>query len=149
LPKNRADNRASGFTLIEVTIALAIAALGLGVLMAAAGTGLGQGDVADRYIEATRRAQSHLAGLGVLTPLRPGTQSGDDGGGYSWQARIFEPAMHAGAEPGAGPSAPGAAAQNPLGLYTVEVTLTWRSGMGTRSVTLRSQRLAPIADGNG
>jgi prepilin-type N-terminal cleavage/methylation domain-containing protein len=142
LSKSRADNRASGFTLIEVIIALAIAGLGLGVLMAAAGTGLGQSNFADQYIEATRRAQSHLAGLGVLTPLRPGTQSGDDGGGYSWQVRTSQAAMHAGA-------APGAAAQNPLGLYTVEVTLTWHSGMGTRSVTLRTQRLAHVSDANG
>jgi prepilin-type N-terminal cleavage/methylation domain-containing protein len=141
LPKNR-TSRTSGFTLIEVTIALAIAALGIGGLMAAAGAGLGQANFADQYIEATRRAQSHLAGLGVLTPLRPGTQSGDDGGGYSWQARIAQPAMHAGA--GVGP-----AGQSPLGLYSVEVTLSWRSDMGTRSVTLRSQRLAHVADGDG
>jgi prepilin-type N-terminal cleavage/methylation domain-containing protein len=148
LSKSRADNRASGFTLIEVIIALAIAGLGLGVLMAAAGTGLGQSNFADQYIEATRRAQSHLAGLGVLTPLRPGTQSGDDGGGYSWQVRTSQPAMHAGAEPTAGADF-GPGAQNPLGLYTVEVTLTWRSGMGTRSVTLRTQRLAHVGGGNG
>ncbi|HMI96151.1 MAG TPA: type II secretion system protein [Micropepsaceae bacterium] len=141
MPKNH-TSQTSGFTLIEVTIALAIAALGLGVLMEAAGTGLGYSNIADQYIEATRLAQSHLSAVGVLTPLRPGTQSGDDGGGYSWRSRISEPVMHAGA--GAGPTA-----QKPLGLYTVEVTLTWRGGMETRSVTLRSQRLAHIADGNG
>ena len=128
--------------MIEVTIALAIAALGLGVLMAAAGTGLRNGTLADQYIEATRRTQSHLASVGVLTPVRPGTLSGDDGDGYSWQSRISQPVIHTGASTGPG-------AQSPFGLYTVEVTLSWRSGFGTRSVTLRSQRLAHVADDNG
>jgi general secretion pathway protein I len=141
LSKKRAK-RISGFTLIEVTIALAIAALGLGALMAAVGTGLGQANFANQYIEATGRAQSHLAGLGVLTPLYPGMQTGDDGGGYSWQVRIAQPTMHVGADAGT-------KRQSPLGLYSVEVTLSWRGGMSTRSVTLRSQRLAHVGIGNG
>ena len=53
------------------------------------------------------------AALGTLTPMRPGEQSGDDGGGYSWRVRVSEPLTHAGA---------GTAAGKPLGLYTVEVT---------------------------
>jgi len=138
LSKNRAHN-SSGFTLIEAMVALAIAALGLGVLMAAAGTGLGNAALADRYIAATRRAQSHLAAIGTLTPLRPGVQSGNDGGGYSWQVRISQPVLHA----------PGPAATNPPALYTVEVTLSWRSGIGTRSLSLQSQRLGHVPDGNG
>jgi general secretion pathway protein I len=138
LSKNRAD---SGFTLIEVIVALAIAALGLGALMAATGTGLRNAALADQYIEATRRAQSHLAAIGTLTPLRPGIQSGDDGAGYSWQVRISSPVLHAQtAQPDM---------QKPLGLYTVDVVLTWRSGVSNRSVSLQSQRLGPIPDGNG
>lgn len=136
--KNRSDSPLSGFTLIEVMVALAIAALGLGVLMAAAGTGLGNATLADQYIDATRRAQSHLAAVGSLTPLRAGIQSGNDGGGYSWQVRISEPVLHA---PGMG--------KQPLGLYTVEVTLSWHSGVSTRSVSLQSRRLSYIPDANG
>src|SRR3954470_18047813 len=77
LSKNRARN-SSGFTLVEVTVALAVAALGLGLLMAAAGTGLRNAMLADQYIDATRRAQSHLAEIGRLAPLRPGLQLGND-----------------------------------------------------------------------
>ena len=139
MPKNCTDSRTSGFTLIEVTVALAIASLGLGALMAAAGTGLGNATLAGRYIDATRRAQSHLSAVGTLTPLRPGVQSGNDGGGYSWLVRISEPMLHA----------PGPVPHKLLGLYTVEVTLTWRTGVSTRSVSLQSQRLAYVADNNG
>ena len=140
MSKNHTDGRAFGFTLIEVTVALAIAALGLGVLMAAAGTGLGQSKLADQYIEATRRAQSRLALLDAAIQPQPGTQFGDDGGGYSWQSRISDPVRHAGSKERAG--------SDELGLYSVEVTLTWRAGAGEKNVTLRSQRVAHVSNAN-
>ena len=124
----------SGFTLIEVVVALAIAALGLSFLMAAASTGLGNAGLADQYIEATRRAQSHLAELGVTEPLHPGIRSGDDGGGYSWRSRVSAPRVH-----DAVPTPEGIA---PLGLYAVEMVISWRNGDSIKSVSLQSQRIA-------
>lgn len=123
----------SGFTLIEVVVALAIAALGLSFLMAAASTGLGNASLADQYIEATRRAESHLAELGVTAPLHQGVRAGDDGNGYSWRSQISPPKFDA------PPTSEGAA---PLGLYAVEVTISWQSLGSIRSVSLRSQRVA-------
>ena len=145
MSKNRTDiarrgSPGEGFTLIEILVALAIASLGLGFLMMAAGTGLGNAGIADQYIEATRRAQSHLAVLGVTAPLRAGDTSGDDGGGYSWRVRISEPSMHA--------AGPAGSAQPPLGLYTVDVTMSWRNGISIKTVSLRSLRLARGSDGN-
>jgi general secretion pathway protein I len=139
LKKNRADggghrSAQSGFTLFEVVVALAIAALGLSFLMAAASTGLASAGLADQYIEATRRAQSHLAETGVTEPLHPGVRAGDDGGGYSWRSRISPPRLH-----DAPPASEGMA---PLGLYAVEVTISWRTGDSIKSVALRSQRVA-------
>lgn len=124
----------SGFTLIEVVVALAIAALGLSFLMAAASTGLGNASLADQYIEATRRAQSHLAELGVTERLVAGIRSGDDGGGYSWRSRISPPQLHDALQAPEGVAA--------LGLYAVEVTISWRTGDSIRNVSLRSQRIA-------
>ena len=49
---------ASGFTLIEVLVALAIAGMGLAALLVAVNQGLAGVGSADQYIEATRRAQS-------------------------------------------------------------------------------------------
>jgi general secretion pathway protein I len=139
LKKSQADRKLrcsaqSGFTLIEVVVALAVAALGLSFLMAAASTGLGNAGLADQYIEATRRAQSHLAELGVTEPLHPGVRAGDDGGGYSWRSWISSPRLHD------RPPAPEGIV--PLGLYAVEVTISWRSGDSIKSVSLRSQRVA-------
>lgn len=135
----RASTRERGFTLIEVLIALAIAGLGLAALMAAASTGLGNAKRAGQYIEATRRAQSHLALIGATTPLQPGDWSGDDGAGFSWRVRIAPPAVHA--------AAPGGEAASSI--YTLEVTIGWQSGGTANSVTLQSQRLASAPQNNG
>jgi general secretion pathway protein I len=135
LSKSHGDRAHSGFTLVEVIVALAIAGLGLALMIAAAGAGLGNAGEADRYIDATRRAQAHLAALGVTTTLRPGEQSGDDGGGYSWRVRVSEPVLHAS----------DAQAAKVLGLYTVEVTISWRDARSSRNVSLLSQRLVQVA----
>jgi hypothetical protein len=83
-------------------------------------------------VEATRRAQSHLAEIGITTPLVPGVRSGDDGGGFSWTAWISAPTGHETGE---------ASAEMPaLGLYRVEVTIQWRDGVFVRSISLHSQR---------
>jgi general secretion pathway protein I len=139
LKKSQADRRRyrstqSGFTLIEVVVALAIATLALSFLMAAASTGLGNAGLATQYIEATRRAQSHLDELGVTAPLAAGVRSGDDGGGYSWRSRVSEPRVH--------DAVPAHEIMARLGLYAVEVTISWRNGDSIKSVSLRSQRIA-------
>jgi general secretion pathway protein I len=133
------ESGSAGFTLFEVVVALAIAALGLGFLVSAAGSGLENATLAGQYLDATRRAQSHLAALDVLTPLRPGEQSGDDGGGYSWRVRISQPALHAAS----------AADQKPLALYSVDVSITWRAGNAVRTVSLQSQRIGQVGGANG
>ena len=126
--------RSSGFTLFEVVVALAIAAVGLGFMLSAAGTGLGNSGLAHQHNEATRRAQSHLAEIGVTVPFVPGTRSGDDGGGFAWRTRISPPVTHPVA------TKPGTA---PLALYAVEVSILWRSGSSSKTVSLRSQRIGP------
>ncbi len=132
LKKSRAENRSSrsqGFTLFEVVVALAIASLGLGFLISAASSGVGNARLADQFIEATRRAQSHLAELGA-GKLEPGVKSGDDGGGFAWATRISSLAAHS-AMPGQ--------MDAPLSLYDVEVTIRWRAGNSTKSVSLASK----------
>jgi prepilin-type N-terminal cleavage/methylation domain-containing protein len=133
LSKNHTDGRAcsaaSGFTLIEVLVALAIAGLGLGVLMVAASQGLGNLRTADNYIEATRRAQSRLATVGTELAVKEGDWSGDDGGGFSW---------HIQAHP-----VPGTDEKATFIPYDVVVTIGWSSEGKVKAVSLQSQRLGP------
>lgn len=114
-------------------VALAIAAIGLGFLMSAASTGIGNAGVAYRYVEATRRAQSHLAEVGIAVPLVAGTTSGDDGDGFTWRLRISSPVTH--------PVAAARTTGSGSGLYTVDISVNWRSGATTKTILLRTQRI--------
>ena len=138
-----ASRRADGFTLMEVIVALAIAALGLGAMMSA--TGLGQKSVvtADRYIEATRRAQTHLAAIASATDIVPGEKSGDDGDGFSWRVKTVAAGTHVPT------TAPGAAAPQPVTLYDVAVTISWPDLRSVKSVTLNTERLGHQAPDHG
>src|SRR6266480_747260 len=80
--------RDSGFTLLEVVVALAIAALAIVGLFHAAGGGLLAVNTAGRVEEAVQRAQSHLAAIGRSAALIQGEFTDDDGGGYHWRLRV-------------------------------------------------------------
>ena len=112
-------------------MALAIAALGLALLIAATGTGLENATAADAYIQATGRAQTRTAQVGVTIPLKQGDYAGDDGSGFRWRVHISTPTAH------------GASGGPALGLYPVRTTVSWRSGFLQRSVSLYSERTGP------
>jgi general secretion pathway protein I len=120
---------ASGFTLIEVLVALAIAALGLALLVAATGSGLENAAVADRSIQATSEAQSRLAQVGRTVPLKKGDYFGDEADGFRWRVHVADPLSHARA--------------GGLALYQVTVTESWRSGAVQKKLSLYSERMGP------
>jgi general secretion pathway protein I len=126
--------RDSGFTLLEVVVALAIAALALVGLFRAGSGGLFAVDAATRMEEAVQRAQSHLAAVGRNAALTEGEFTGDDGGGYSWRLRITPVSSRQEAgQDGLNPTA--------TTLFDVEVAISWPAGVGERSIVLRTLRL--------
>jgi general secretion pathway protein I len=139
LSKNPASHRSAreaGFTLIEIIVALAIAALGLGALMAATGQGLHNVGAANLYIEATRRAQNRLDMIGLGKPAVAGEQSGDDGQGFVWRVKVAPVISRA---------PPKGSDKDPLTLYDVTVTISWRVDGQTKSVWVQSERLGRLA----
>lgn len=124
--------------MIEVIVALAIAALGIAAVAVASESGLTGTTLTQRYQEATRRAQTRLAEIGVLGPLIPGEQTGDDGDGFEWHSRIAPPVLQ--------PAANGV----PIpALYDVEVDISWQQGGRSYRVELDTQRFATVATGHG
>jgi general secretion pathway protein I len=124
---------ASGFTLLEVVVAVSIAGLALVGLFQAGSTGLFAGNTAGRVEEAVERAQSHLAAFGKASDVFAGEIEGDDGGGYHWRLRArpvmtwqpTQPALGAGATV----------------LYDVEAVISWRSAGRDRSIVLATRRI--------
>jgi general secretion pathway protein I len=120
--------RAAGFTLIELVVALAIAALVLGACYRLFATGLSQLAAAEARLIAVMHAQSLLALLDGDAPPRLGTREGvlEDGSHYS--VRVWP---YADAPAGAG-----------LAAFAVEVTVT---PPGHAAVTLETIRLGEAA----
>ncbi|MDR3436841.1 prepilin-type N-terminal cleavage/methylation domain-containing protein [Telmatospirillum sp.] len=123
------NRRRAGFTLLEVLVALAIAGLALAVMTDAATGGFLATKTAAGYQEAVSRAKSHLAALAADAAFSPAEAEGDDGGGFHWRTRITEKAR-----------------QNPdkgggLGLYDIEVGISWTAGGRQREVVLKTERV--------
>lgn len=133
------SGRSSGFTLLEVMVALVIAGLALGVLFSGAVTGMRSAKLSLDYMEAVSRAQSHLDALGIGAPLIPGTQHGDDGDGFIWRTHV----RPLGTTATASQSGLGAAAPRRLALYAVTVVIGWTKDGGHRQVELNSERIGP------
>jgi general secretion pathway protein I len=125
-------NRESGFTLIEVIVALAILAVALGVLFHVISDALDRARENRNEMAATSLAQSLLARTGSEWPLQEGEHSGSYSNGFRWRLQV----THYG-------SAPDRDAWGAQG-FAVKATIQWRDGNETRSRTLSTLRLAPL-----
>jgi general secretion pathway protein I len=142
----RKQSSAAGFTLLEVMIALAIAALALVGLFRAGSDGIFATDTAARTEEAIERAQSHLAAFGRVGLIAAGELAGDDGGGYHWRLRATPIAERPAAAQPVGVGAQQRVGE-PLVLYDIEITISWRGGRRNQSVTLQTRRLVTTSGG--
>lgn len=131
----RRDTRSCGFTLLEVVVALVIAGLALVALFQAGSAGLIATDTGLKAEQAVQRAQSHLAAVGHGAALVEGVSSGDDGDGYRWQLAVTPLAQRE-------LSSGGRFAPRRMTLFSVAVTISWRSGGRRRQVVLKTLRLS-------
>jgi general secretion pathway protein I len=139
--------RQRGFSLLEVILAFSLLAVALGILLAILSGGLAQVRNSGDASVATLHAQSLLAELGVLEPIRPGNRGGDlEEGRYRWEMRIDEvedpaPVALAGVEADAIDSVGLQFASAPV-LYRVQLDVAWGEDDYARSlrfVTLRAR----------
>ena len=118
----------SGFTLLEVLVALVIFALAFGVLAQIMQTGLRQSAGAQSVAAATLLARSELARVGVEMPLQVGRAEGQTEDGMRWQTEI---------EVVEGPDE-----DQSLALYQVQVTVAWGSSPAEQ-LSLTTLRAGP------
>jgi general secretion pathway protein I len=133
------DERAEGFTLLEVIVALAIAALALIVLFRAGSDGLLAVDTATQAEEAIERAQSHLAAIGHDVALLQGESAGDDGGGYHWRLRITPVASWP------AQLANRSSAVTATTLFDVQVAISWSGRGHDHAIVLDTRRIGSAA----
>lgn len=80
----------SGYSLIEVLVALTVLALTLTVLMRIFGGGLRNVDLAGQYTDAIAIAEAQLAAVGPLVPVAAGTSRGEFADRFHWTRTIDE-----------------------------------------------------------
>jgi general secretion pathway protein I len=125
----------SGFTLVEVVIALGILAFSLSVMFGIMSDGIWRVRQADAGARAVLLAQSVLARIGADVPLRQGQTAGQFSGGFGWQLQI-----QAFGDPIDLP-------QRALSAYTVTAEVFWQDVSERRSVAIRALRIGPLEAG--
>lgn len=114
----------SGFSLLEVLVAFSILALVLGALLQVFSGGLRNAALAEEYSHATLLAEAMLSRAGKDIPLEAGEYGEETDAGYRWQMRIAPYVVE------------GLLSESDLGLYRIEVTVSWESGNDRRAVSL-------------
>lgn len=125
------ETRQTGFTLIEVVVALAVAGVALAVLLQAVGGNASRSLLSREYVIATAFSESMLARVGRDIPLDAGTERGRMGRIFTWQRTIL-------LYPVDQPVHEAAAAVVP---YEIVVRIEWISGGRSHEFSLRSLRL--------
>jgi general secretion pathway protein I len=121
----------AGFTLVEVIVALAILSAGLGLLLGLISNSLRQTASAQRMAEAGSLAQSLMAEVGTVLPIRPETRDGQYSNGYRWHLKVqpYDGARES--------------EEGPVGLYRVSAEVEWEQGAERRFYALTTLRLGP------
>lgn len=130
----RRASDSEGFTLIEVVVAFTILAFVIAATTNIFSTGFANIGVSDRYATAALLAQSRLAGIGVESPLTEGVSTGSFGEGFEWR-NVVRAVRGIDDE---------ATRRRRVIPYDVEVTVFWRDGSESRSVSLATVRLGAI-----
>ncbi len=128
----------TGFSLLEVVVALAILGLALGVLLEIFGSGLNSAELTSRYAQAATIAESHLASAGADVPLQPGDTSGSVNDAFHWALSI-KPYDDPQAQP---------QMDTPLGLMRVQLfevvaRVSWSDYGKEREVVLSTLQVGP------
>lgn len=123
----------SGFTLIEVVVAMAILSIGLTVIIELFSGGLRLARTSVEYTKAVNYARLKMEEIGIKQTLQEGTDEGEFDDTYRWQIETKRVDLV--------PGEHGPDFKPPAELFQVKVNVLWKSGFKERSAGIESYKM--------
>ena len=132
-------NLQSGFTLLEVMVAIVILGLGLTVVFELFSGGLKSVEISNDYSNAVILANKKMGELSIKEMLKAGKETGDfsEEDNYKWEVEIV---TYGEGKEKMEIASPLARNDNPIKIYQVTVRVFWEKGLTEKDVKLTSLR---------
>ena len=128
----------TGFTLIEIVVALAILGIGLTVIIELFSGGLRLGRTSEEYTRATGYARMKMEEIISKRNIQEGTDEGDFDETFRWQVDVKKIDLL--------PEEKNPDLKPPVDLFLVKVNILWKSGSKERSASLETYKTGKSQD---
>jgi len=128
----------TGFTLIEVVVAMAILAIGLTVIIELFAGGLRLGRTSVEYTKAVNYARMKMEEITVKEAMEEGREEGTFDDTYRWQVDVKRVEILSGENK--------IELKPPAELFQVKVNILWKSGSKERSTFIESYKTVQLKD---
>lgn len=122
----------SGFTLIEVMVALAILGVGLIIIFELFSGGLRLGRASEEYTKSVNYARMKMEEILIKQVVEEGVEEGEFDDTFRWQIGIKKMDVL--------PGEKSAEFKPPVELYQLKVVILWKSGTKERATRLESYK---------
>jgi general secretion pathway protein I len=129
---------ATGFTLIEVVVAMAILAVGITVIIELLSGSLRLVRTSGEYTKAVNYARVKMEEITVKPTTNEGIETGEFDGAYRWQVDVRRVDIL--------PARIETEFKAPVELFQVKVHVLWKSGTKERSTVLETYRTIKLED---
>jgi general secretion pathway protein I len=131
----------TGFTLIEIVVALAILGIGLTVIIELFSGGLRLGRTSEEYTRAMGYARVKMEEIISKRNIQEGTDAGDFDKTFRWQVDVKKIDLLP-----VGKSLDLKDVKPPVDLFLVKVNILWKSGSKQRSASLETYKTGKSGD---
>jgi general secretion pathway protein I len=128
----------TGFTLIEVVVAIAILAIGLTVIIELFSGGLRLGRTSVEYTKAVNYARMKMEEIAVKQTMEEGNEEGEFDHTFRWQVETKRVGIL--------PVEDKTDFKPPAELYQVKINILWKSGSKERSTRIESYKTIRLED---
>jgi len=128
----------TGFTLIEVVVAMAILAIGLTVIIELFSGGLRSGRTSVEYTKAVNYARMKMEEIAVKQTIREGSEEGEFDDTFRWQVETKRVDIL--------PVENKTDFKPPAELFQVKINILWKSGSKERSTRIDSYKTIRLED---